>query len=47
MVTQFAATVPDSELKTKIVSLDEQGFTIGNALDMLITGYRRTHHASY
>lgn len=39
MVTQFAAAVPASELRTKIMSLGEQAFTIGNALDMLISGY--------
>lgn len=39
MVTQFAATVPSSELRTLIMSLSEQGITIGNALDMLISGY--------
>lgn len=39
MVTQFAATVPASELKTRVISLGEQDFIIGNALDMLISGY--------
>lgn len=39
MVTQFAATVPASELKIRVMSLGEQGFAIGNALDMLISGY--------
>ena len=39
MVTQFAAAVPVSELKVRITSLGEHGFTIGNALDMLISGY--------
>src|SRR3546814_1141662 len=39
MVTQFAATVPSSELRTLVMSLSEQGITIGNALDMLISGY--------
>jgi len=39
MMTQFAATVPVSELKVKVTSLGEHSFTIGNALDMLISGY--------
>jgi toxin CcdB len=39
MVTQFAAAVPASELKIRIMSLGEQSFMIGNALDMLISGY--------
>ena len=39
MVTQFAATVPVSELKVRVTSLGEHSFTISNALDMLISGY--------
>lgn len=39
MVTQFAATVPVSELKARVMSLGDEAFTISNALDMLISGY--------
>ena len=39
MVTQFAATVPVSELKVRLVSLREDSLAIGNALDMLICGF--------
>ena len=39
MVTQFSATVPVSELKIRLVSLQEDALAIGNALDMLICGF--------
>lgn len=39
MVTQFAAAVPASELKARSLSLAEHDLAIGNALDMLITGF--------
>lgn len=39
MATQFAATIPASELKTFVVSLRESDVVIGNALDMLISGF--------
>lgn len=39
MVTQFAATIPATELKARVLSLAEQDFTVGNALDMLISGF--------
>ena len=39
MVTQFAATVPSSLLKERIMSLAADEITIGNAIDMLLTGY--------
>ncbi len=39
MATQFSATVPTAELRTRILSLGDQGLAIGNALDMLITGF--------
>jgi toxin CcdB len=39
MMTQFAATVPVSELKTPLLSLDDQAIAIGNALDVLISGF--------
>ena len=39
MVTQFAASIPVSELKVRITSLAEQNIAIGNALDMLISGF--------
>jgi toxin CcdB len=39
MVTQFAATVPLNELRTRATSLAEQEITVGNALDMLISGF--------
>lgn len=38
MVTQFAGAVPVSELGATIASLDEDQFTIKNAIDMLLTG---------
>lgn len=37
--TQFAATIPASELKVPVTSLCEHRFTIVNALGMLISGY--------
>ena len=39
MATQFAATVPASELTVVIASLSEDHLTVSNALDMLISGY--------
>ena len=39
MVTQFAATVPARSLKDRIVSLVEYEIEIGNALDMLLSGF--------
>ena len=39
MVTQFAATVPVRELGPKLTSLIGDDVAIGNALDMLISGY--------
>ena len=39
MVTQFAATVNASDLTTRSMSLAEHDLTIGNALDMLISGF--------
>lgn len=39
MVTQFAATVPASELRGVPMSLGHEAITIGNALDMLICGF--------
>jgi toxin CcdB len=39
MVTQYAASVPVSELGIKVVSLADHDLTIGNALDMLISGF--------
>lgn len=39
MATQFAATIPVSELRTFVVSLRDQDMAIGNALDMLILGF--------
>ena len=39
MYTQFAASVPARELKTRIAYLAGQDRAIMNALDMLITGY--------
>jgi len=39
MVTQFAATVPVNELQARATSLAEQEITVGNALDMLISGF--------
>ena len=39
MVTQFAATIPASEITAPILTLKDHAFTIGNALDMLISGF--------
>jgi toxin CcdB len=39
MVTQFAATLPVQDLRQPVTSLREHDFTVGNALDMLISGY--------
>lgn len=39
MVTQFAAAIPVCEFGEKIVSLVAEQDAIGNALDMLITGF--------
>jgi toxin CcdB len=39
MFTQFAASVPVSDLKQRIDSLGNEHATIMNALDMLLTGY--------
>jgi CcdB protein. len=39
MVTQFAATVPVSELKVPVGSLSDHYLDVGNALDMLICGF--------
>src|SRR3546814_1255881 len=42
LVTQFAATVASSELRTLVMPLSAQGITIGNALDMLIRSEEHT-----
>lgn len=39
MVTQFAGTVAARNLRDPITSLAEHDLTIGNALDMLISGF--------
>ena len=39
MVTQFAATIPLAELKSRVMSLAQHDLAIGSALDMLITGF--------
>ena len=39
MVTQFAATMPAASLRAAVTSLVEHDLTIGNALDMLISGF--------
>lgn len=39
MVTQFAAAVPMNLLREKVVSLQADEITIGNAIDMLLSGY--------
>ncbi|PZU58580.1 MAG: plasmid maintenance protein CcdB [Sphingobium sp.] len=39
MVTQFAASISVSELTQRVVSLAEHDIAIGNALDMLISGF--------
>jgi toxin CcdB len=38
MVTQFAATVAASDLKGRLMSLQDEAILISNALDMLICG---------
>jgi toxin CcdB len=38
LVTQFAATVPLSELRKRAGSLESERYRIGNALDFLLTG---------
>ena len=39
MVTQFAATVPVAEMRAPMATLKDHAFAIGNALDMLISGF--------
>ncbi|EZP71178.1 CcdB-like toxin protein [Novosphingobium resinovorum] len=39
MTTQFMGSVPLTELRVRVTSLHEHDLTIGNALDMLISGY--------
>lgn len=39
MVTQFAASVPLNELTQFVTSLRAENITIGNAIDMLLSGY--------
>ena len=39
MVTQFAGSIAASDLTDRVASLAEQDLTIGNALDMLISGF--------
>ena len=39
MVTQFAAAIPERELGERILSLVAEQDAIGNALDMLISGF--------
>ena len=39
MVTQFAAAVPVRELGDHVASLSQEQYAIGNALDMLISGF--------
>ncbi|HUD27491.1 MAG TPA: CcdB family protein [Novosphingobium sp.] len=39
MVPQLAASIPSSELQVKVVSLRGHDLTVGNALDMLISGF--------
>lgn len=39
MVTQFAATIARSNLREIGISLGEHDIAIGNALDMLISGF--------
>jgi toxin CcdB len=39
MATQFAAAIPSAELGDRVISLEDQALTIGNALDMLICGF--------
>lgn len=39
MATQFTSAIPLSELGEKVVSLTREQDAIGNALDMLISGF--------
>ncbi len=39
LYTQFALTVPVSELKNFVTSLSDQHYRVMSAIDMLITGY--------
>lgn len=39
MVTQFAASVPVTELGEAVANLGDHQYTISNALDMLISGF--------
>lgn len=39
MVTQLAATVPVREMGERVASLVEEQDAIGNALDMLVSGF--------
>lgn len=39
MVTQYAASVLATELREVVIPLQEHDLTIGNALDMLISGF--------
>lgn len=39
MVPQLATSVPLSELQTRITSLAQHDLIVGNALDMLISGF--------
>lgn len=39
MVTQYASTVAASELRDFVLSLADHDFVVGNAIDMLISGY--------
>ncbi len=39
MMTQFAASVPATMLREWVASLRQHDLTIGNAIDMLLSGY--------
>lgn len=39
MVTQFMAAVPVSLCRERVVSLRDEALTIGNAIDMLLSGF--------
>jgi toxin CcdB len=39
LYTQFALTVPESDLKDHVTSLAEQRYVIMDAFDLLISGY--------
>ena len=39
LYTQFALTVPVSELKDFVISLSDQHYLVMSAIDMLISGY--------